>query len=255
MVGLNSTNLTKPPYLANSTSLLSSLTNSSSFTNSTNVANSTNPTKDSTPSTSSNQTISANPTNPSNLTNSSNTTASGVGVLVDTKGLSHLYLSLLDVSGFGVGVNIQSLVATYRDVQLTYSSVHDNLNSGVFIGGINRGDLTDAYVGHCESFNHPGERGYGFYVFGVVNGTIERSVAHDNGWNNAHPQAFAMEVSPNDDSDAVVVKLSLPFYLMLLQKHGIVRHGILPDETPPSAVSRLPLTWLVPAKARDFAGA
>ena len=82
-----------------------------------------------------------------------------------------------------------------QDVKVIWCTVHDNANSGVYFGGLNRGDLSNVYVSHCESFNHPGERGYGFYLLTVANALVERSVAHDNGANSRLPQAFAMEVS------------------------------------------------------------
>lgn len=123
------------------------------------------------------------------------TSSHGVMAVATAPGLSHLYLGMLDVSGFAVGINVQSSVASYRDVRVTWCTVHDNVNTGLYLGGSLRAALADVYVGHCESFNHPGERGYGFYLFHVANGLVERSVAHDNGGNSRLPQAFAMEVS------------------------------------------------------------
>ncbi|GAQ87878.1 hypothetical protein KFL_003840110 [Klebsormidium nitens] len=117
--------------------------------------------------------------------------ADGLIAYADSPGLQHLYVSELEVSGFAVGINVQSSVNSFRDVRVTWCTLHDNANTGVFLGGINRGDLADVYVSHCEAFNHAGERGYGFYLFHVAAATVERSVAHDNGGSSSHPQAFA----------------------------------------------------------------
>lgn len=122
----------------------------------------------------------------------SNTT-NGIMAVANSPGLSHLYLGMLDVSGFATGVNIQSSAA-FSDVNVIWCTMHDNANSGLYFGGLNRGDLSNVYVSHCESFNHPGERGYGFYLLNVANALVERSVAHDNGANSKLLQAFAMEV-------------------------------------------------------------
>lgn len=119
----------------------------------------------------------------------------------DTPGLSHLYLSLLDVSSFAVGINVQSSVASFSDVRITWVTVHDNANTGLYLGGVHRGDLTGFYVGQCEAYNHPGERGYGFYIFNAKNGLVERSVAHDNGAYSAMPQGFSVQ-----ESDGVTVR-------------------------------------------------
>lgn len=123
----------------------------------------------------------------------------GISLYTDFPGdikLAYVRIDNVEVSGFGDwGISIGSWnnKTGYRDVRITYASVHDNLNTGIGVFAQVPRVHEDIYLGHCQVFNNFGDpksainTGSGI-LLGCVNGAIvERSVSHDNGKNNFAP--------------------------------------------------------------------
>ena len=100
--------------------------------------------------------------------------------------VSFLRLDQLDVSGYGgSGVHFNVSVATlgygFDDVQITNSSVHQNLGDGIRAEGVSQYTPyphTNFYVGHTTV---AGNQGNGIYLSNVNGATVERNEVHDNG--------------------------------------------------------------------------
>ncbi len=123
-------------------------------------------------------------------------TADGVVFYGDLAGgakLSGITIDNVDVSGFGkCGINMGTWNGStaYRDVRITYTSMHDNVQAGMGTYAQVANANENFYVGHCVAFNNFGNpasaknTGSGI-VLGDVNGAIiERCVAYENGKNN-----------------------------------------------------------------------
>ena len=98
----------------------------------------------------------------------------------------------VDVSGFGgQGISFGSSGNNYyRNVSISFSSVHDNLQGGIATFAQHPYSHTNIYVGYCVAYNNFGDpaatenTGNGI-VLGYVSGAVvEYCVSHDNGKNN-----------------------------------------------------------------------
>jgi hypothetical protein len=109
---------------------------------------------------------------------------SGLHVVSDAAGpLDGLSISSIDASGFGhAGIGMYGPLS---DVSVTYSSLHDNGDGGLWIVcGAQFGERV--YVGHVQASHNAGSSslssGFGIVVANVFYAVIERSVALNNGW-------------------------------------------------------------------------
>ncbi len=146
-------------------------------------------------------------------------TADGVLFFTDSPGnlkQNHIYLDNLDVSGFGrSGVVVGGFngSAGYNDVRITNVAAHENRNSGIATFGdtrINSRDaLTNVYVADSRAFNNfgdpasTGNTGSGIVLGGVDGGTVERSVAYNNGRNN-NPTEGPVGIWAYDSNDVTI---------------------------------------------------
>jgi hypothetical protein len=120
------------------------------------------------------------------------TTLSG-NVKLDTVHIDHV-----DVGGFSTGILIGGWrgLTGYRNVSITWSTVHDNSSNGINIFGyypVASGyPIQNVYIGHTRAYNNHGIVGAGQGTgSGIVVGNsdgvvIERSLAFNNGINNTH---------------------------------------------------------------------
>lgn len=119
--------------------------------------------------------------------------SSGIVFYMDLAGgvrLSGVRIDGVDVSGFGRdGIEIGSWAGTsgFSDVRITGASVHDNARTGILTYAEQPNAHRSVYVGYSRAYNNDGiasattNTGSGIVLGGVDGGTIERSVAHDNG--------------------------------------------------------------------------
>ena len=86
----------------------------------------------------------------------------------------------------------------YRDVRITYATVHDNGDKGIAVGGPMPPDdwaNKDIYIGHCTVYNikgilgQHGHSGNGIIVSSLDGGLIEYCVAYNNGENSDYPES------------------------------------------------------------------
>jgi len=96
--------------------------------------------------------------------------------------LQHVYIDSVDVSGFGLdGVDIAALTDTdgYNDVRITNVASHNNGLVAVYVWGQTpSASNSNVYIGHCAAYDN----GLHGLDIGDTNvGTIEYSIAHDNG--------------------------------------------------------------------------
>jgi hypothetical protein len=129
-----------------------------------------------------------------------NEAKAGIDVWNDVAGLGHLNFSMLSISNFSVGISIQSSMPM-QGIGIVYCKLYYNANTGLYVGGMHRGDVTDIYVGHVEISGSQGPRGYALYLYHVVQALVERSVAHHNGALGPQAQGFAVQ-----ESDAVTLR-------------------------------------------------
>jgi hypothetical protein len=109
--------------------------------------------------------------------------------------LAYINIHNVDVSGFGGhGISIGSWngKSGYTNVRITYASVHDNALGGINVWGESTMALPgyshqNVYIGFTKAYDNTGIAGYsrhtgsGIIVSDTDNGTIERSVAYNNG--------------------------------------------------------------------------
>lgn len=137
-----------------------------------------------------------------NVVGSGRTTNTGTGVVFnnDLAGnvkLKFVRIDQVEVSGFGkYGILIQGNngKSGYRDVRITNVLAHDNALAGINVyGNFSKSSTAyaheDVYIGYSKAYNNPGvsgtsrgHTGSGIVLSDVNRGTIERSVAYDNGW-------------------------------------------------------------------------
>lgn len=122
-----------------------------------------------------------------------NGAASGISFYSDLSGdvrLGFVRIDAVDVSGFGRdGIEIGSWNGHtgYSDVRVTNASLHGNARSGLFTYAQVPNVHQQVYVGHVRAFDNPGiasaasNSGSGIILASVDGGTIERSVAYNNG--------------------------------------------------------------------------
>jgi hypothetical protein len=105
--------------------------------------------------------------------------------------LAHVHIDEVEVSGFGkngISIGAWNGASGYRDVEVKNGSVHDNKLNGLIIYGPQRDVHEDVYVGHVRAYRNSGQwdirpnSGSGIVMGNTLRGTIEDSVAHDNGW-------------------------------------------------------------------------
>jgi hypothetical protein len=118
---------------------------------------------------------------------------SGISVFTDLGGdvrLAFLRIDSVDVTGFGrdgIEIGAWNGRSGFRDVRVTNSSLHGNGRTGLFTYAQLPGSHQQVYVGHVRAYDNPGitgatsNTGSGIVLASVDGGTIERSVAHDNG--------------------------------------------------------------------------
>ncbi len=121
-------------------------------------------------------------------------TGSGVSVYADLAGgvkLPYIRVDSVEANGFGqYGIVMGSWNGTtgYTDVRVTNASSHDNALAGVATYAQLPYAHQNVYFGHLLAYNNSGvatlttNSGSGILMGGVLGGTIERSVAHGNGW-------------------------------------------------------------------------
>ncbi|MFI9383869.1 right-handed parallel beta-helix repeat-containing protein [Kutzneria sp. NPDC052558] len=134
-------------------------------------------------------------------------TAGGISFYHDTAGqgpLDGVRISRVDVSGFKNGVEVGGATAGFRDVVVTDSAVHDNVEAGLSIYGPAFSMSTPSYanenvsISSVEAYNNSGDEtnktrntGNGIMLGSVRGGHIEKSTAHDNGWLCSAPEGPA----------------------------------------------------------------
>jgi hypothetical protein len=115
------------------------------------------------------------------------------GVKLNTINIDHV-----EVSGFGqdgIVIGAWNGSTGFTNVNISYTSSHDNGNGGIQMWGATpvSGSYphSNVYIGHCLAFNNTGiptvtqnSTGNGIVIAEVQGGTIERSVAYNNGANN-----------------------------------------------------------------------
>lgn len=124
---------------------------------------------------------------------------SGISIVNNLWGnvsLDYLRIDSVEVAGFGMyGIGIQGAKwkSGFNDCQITYSSVHDNAEAGLYVLGIfdyfsHSYAHRDFIVHHVLAYNNFGKSGpeiqhtgSGIILSDVENGLIERCVAHHNG--------------------------------------------------------------------------
>jgi hypothetical protein len=124
---------------------------------------------------------------------------SGIDLYTDLDGnprLPFIRIDQVEVSGFGDwGIAIGGWNAKpdmgsvgFRDVRITNAEIHGNQRGGIIIYARDHNVNEDVYVGHVRASHHPGDptltvnSGNGIVLGSVQRGTVEHSVAHDNGW-------------------------------------------------------------------------
>src|SRR3954465_9858311 len=119
--------------------------------------------------------------------------ASGISFYTDFAGdvrLPFVRIDSVDVSGFGrdgIEVGAWNGHAGFRDVRVTNASLHGNARTGLFAYAQLPNSHRQIYVGHVRAFDSPGvpgstsNSGSGIVLASVDGGTVERSVAYNNG--------------------------------------------------------------------------
>ena len=120
----------------------------------------------------------------------------------------------VDVSGFKNGISAGGKTMGFRDLRVTHSTLHDNLEAGLITYGPRfdgRYAHKDVEVSAVEAYGIAGDRtntvrntGSGIVLGSVRGGKVEWSTAHDNGWGCIAPEGPAGIWSY--DSTAVVIE-------------------------------------------------
>ncbi len=114
--------------------------------------------------------------------------------------LQYVHIDGVDAGNFGnSGIYIAGQLPTgstvhngFNDIRITNSAVHDNTMFGIRINGNANDAHTNLYIGSVRAYNNVGKgdtartNGNGIMVGNVTNGTIEKSVAYNNGGNGNH---------------------------------------------------------------------
>jgi hypothetical protein len=119
--------------------------------------------------------------------------SSGISFYTDLPGdaqLPFVRIDNVEVSGFGrdgVEIGAWNGRAGFSDVRVTNTAIHHNGRNGLFTYAQLPNAHRQVYVGHVRAYENPGtpgagsNTGSGIVLASVDGGTIERSVAHDNG--------------------------------------------------------------------------
>jgi hypothetical protein len=132
--------------------------------------------------------------------------------------LPYVRVDNVEAGGFNRGVVVGAFngESGYRDVRLTRIDVHDNLRTGLEVYGppfdpaapdyVNE----DVYVGQVKAYDNSGDpgdlvrnSGSGIVLGSVMNATIERSLAYNNGWLCAAPEG-PVGIWAYDSSDVTI---------------------------------------------------
>jgi hypothetical protein len=127
-------------------------------------------------------------------------TTDGISFYNDLGGntkLPYILINGVDVSGFGdygILIGAWNGASGFQNVTVTNSAIHDNARGGFstygppFQPASPTYALANVYVGHVTAYNNRGvptdanrNSGNGIVLGSVSGGTVERSVAHDNG--------------------------------------------------------------------------
>ncbi len=119
--------------------------------------------------------------------------ASGISFYTDLAGdvrLPFVRIDSVDVSAYGrdgIEIGAWNGQSGYSDVRVTNAALHGNARTGLLTYAQLPNTHRQVYVGHVRAFDNPGiadspaNSGSGIVLGSVDGGTIERSVAHDNG--------------------------------------------------------------------------
>lgn len=115
--------------------------------------------------------------------------------------LEGVTISRVEVSGFKNGISVGGTASGFRDVRISQSAVHDNVEAGVITYGPEfdgRYANESVTVRAVESFGNTGDRtnvtrntGNGIVLGSVDGGRVDLSNAHDNGWECFAPEGPA----------------------------------------------------------------
>jgi len=131
-----------------------------------------------------------------NVTGSGRTTNAGDGIsfysdLPAGVKLDRVHIERVEADGFGkwgIAIGGGNGATGYRDVRVTDAIAHDNARGGVITYAAQTAANENVYIAYCQAYNNPGvpglttNSGHGIVMGGVNTGTVERCVAHDNGW-------------------------------------------------------------------------
>lgn len=110
--------------------------------------------------------------------------------------LAGITISNVDVSGYHYGIEIgggknaatgSSSNAGFKNITISHSLLHDNLNAGLFTFGANYNVNEKVWVHHVKAYNnigtaaYEGVSGHGILLGSVNGATVERCVAYNNG--------------------------------------------------------------------------
>ncbi len=123
---------------------------------------------------------------------------SAAGIYVHTDGgksISGFTIKSVDVSGYGMeGIKFQAATGSaINNVNVSYSSTHDNLWGGLKASTGNISGMHDYVIDHVTAYNNTGTSrvsgvtGNGIFLEGVSNGKINRCIAYSNGKSGAAP--------------------------------------------------------------------
>ena len=119
--------------------------------------------------------------------------SSGISFYTDLGGdvkLPFVRIDAVDVSGYGrdgIEIGAWNARAGFADVRVTNASLHANARTGLFTYAQLPNAHQQVYVGHVRAYDNPGipgaasNSGSGIILASVDGGTIERSVAYNNG--------------------------------------------------------------------------
>ncbi|MFN7140831.1 MAG: hypothetical protein ACK4UN_15965, partial [Limisphaerales bacterium] len=123
-------------------------------------------------------------------------TKDGVSFYADLSGdvkLTGITVDNVDVSGYGKsGLSVGSWRngTGFRDVQITNVRAFENLHAGISTYAQIANVHSNVYIGSCVAYNNhgnpnsSGNTGSGIVLGNVINATVERCVAYNNGKNN-----------------------------------------------------------------------
>ena len=137
--------------------------------------------------------------------------------LSDGRVLDHIVIAGVEASGFKNGIEVGAANTGFRDVTISDSLAHDNMEAGVAVYGPSLQPSAPRYahanvtVSSVQAYRNAGDAknterntGNGIVLGSVSTGLIEQSAAYENGWLCAAPQGPAGIWTY--DSTAVVIE-------------------------------------------------